>query len=286
MSENSQDSLQSLAQQHGLNLLTTLFPAGFGPKPKVNLWHLIQAAQKPLSGRESLLDAIPQYSCSKGADSKVAEIVASYTRGEPGFSNKLKAPYDTKEVTTMLARLDVVAATICDEQARDEDYMRHIINKDVARNFTAFCEDQFINGDGKKIKGLLHDSRDTTVIDSKGSPTRLVFYPRALKKYASIAGRRPSLIVLPNKEMLDLAELLMGEEPQGFPEKLFGIPVMASDFLPDDRGLILAVDEIVLVSSSLESNFEARNHDQVEVSVGCNLGLLVKRPETVAQLIL
>lgn len=284
MNETTKDALSSLASRMGLNLLDTL-PAG--AKPEVQ--HLIQAAQKRLLDRVLLLSLIPKRICSKNAGSEVEEIVGPYAPGKPGFSNRAttsdKLPCaDT--VTATMAGLNVVAATIYEEQVRDENYMRYIINEEVAPNVAGFWEDQLINGDGNKnrIAGLLHDDHDTITIESKSEPTQIDFSPRTLEEYGRKAGRTPSLIILPDNEMVRLAELQLGQDAQGFPRSLFGIPVTPSGFLLDERGLIVAVDEIVLAASSPKLKFEPRDHEQIEIIVSCNLGLLIKRPGTIAKL--
>ena len=292
MAENSKDPLISLTQQMGFNLLATM-PHKTGAKTEALLQNLIQAVQKRLHDRALLLSLIRHRFCPKDAGSKVEEIVEPYAPGEPGFSNNLlasgKLPSADK-VTVTMARLDITAAIVYKDQMQDENYMRHIINEDVARNVVTFCEDQIINGDGSKIAGLLHDSHDTIpIINKRVELFKLDFYSDALERYTKIAGRAPSLIALPNKEVMMLANLHTFQDVQGITDKLFGIPVMASDYLPGDRGLILAVDEISLASSNLELKFECdkdtlNDRERVQIIVGCNMGLLLKRPEAIARL--
>lgn len=302
MSENFEDFFTFLVEKRGFALPEN--PCQATPiKSQATLQDFIQADQKRLPSRESFLSYLPQLLCQKNAGDQVEEIVSPYAPGNPGFSNKQQALNKkllesnkrqlppAHKVTAILARIDILAETVSKKQLPDKDYMRHIINEDMPRKVVADCEQRIINGSGREIQGLLHDDRITTIIEIKGAPTQHEFYLRALQEYGGRVGRTPSIIVLPNKEMVLLTELQIGQETQGFPERLFVPSVMASDFLPEERGLILEVREIKLASSNMEFEFECngntlKDRDQVKIMVSYNLGLLLTRPKTIAQLVL
>lgn len=288
ISENTQDALSELAQRQGLNLLETLPP---GAKPE--LQHLIQANQKRLRGQESLLSLLPKSFCPKDAGSEVEEIIVPYVPGEPGSSNREKESDKPPmprayKASTILARLEVVAATIYVEQAQDKGFMHHIINGDVVREASEACERQLIKGNGNAIKGLLHDSHGPIARESEGESGRERLCLRAHKEYKKITGRQPSLIVLPNEEMFPVKHR-MRQSTRAFPDWPSITPIVTSDFLPDNLGLLLAADEIVLASSSPTLTFQyvgntPWDREQINVIVSCNIGLLVARSKTLFQL--
>ena len=177
--------------------------------------------------------------------------------------------------------------------------MRHIFNEEVPPNVVASCEDQLINGNGDGITGLLHASGATSCEGGDryqrepGSDiTRVGFLRQELQSYASRTGRRPTHIILPYAEMLELvvSGRRMANAARGFTNNLFGVPIIESKAVPEGHGLIIASDEIVLASSpGLEwefghSNSELESLDLSAIILKCKMGLLIKRPETIVRL--
>lgn len=226
------------------------------------------------------------------AGSEVKEIVDPYTEGGPGFSNKPFEPKVAKEVRAIIAKQKVVAATICKEKAQDEAYKRDVINENVVRNMVADCEKLLVYGNGEEVAGLLRDSNCTT-IERKDEPKLLDFCGRALVDFYSCYHSQPTHIVLPHEEICQLpVENPNSFSTQEYPSQLFGVPLVGSHFLPKKRGLILAVNDIILISSpGLEwefgrSNDELRTKGLSKIIIKYKVSILVRRPGAVAQLIL
>ena len=230
----------------------------------------------------------------------MAQVVQPHIAGMPGFSNNpLAQPEHYKEVQTTMAWKDVLAAMVSKEQAKDTSYIRHIFNEDVPRNVVASCEDQLINGNGAGITGLFNVGDALSVASDDRSKdagrvelTRAFFYYNALQIYVGRTGRKPTHIILPYTEILQLlaAGQRVPKATQIFPNRLFGVPVIESHAIPEGRGLMIAADEIVLASSpGLEwefghSNDELEERDLSAIFLKCKMGLLIKRPETIARL--
>ena len=224
-----------------------------------------------------------------------AQVVQPHVAGTPGFANKpLAQPehYTPNEIRATIAWQSVVAAVVIKEQADDEKYIRSVINVEVPPNVAASCEDLLINGDGSEFTGLLHSSDEERL---KPDEKQIDFFFRVLEDYASRAGRMPTHILLPYAEILRLllSKQRMTYAARGFRHKcfeVFGVPVIASDALPNNRGLLLAADEIVLaLPSGLKwkfghSNSELESLDLTAIKLEFKMGLMIKRPETIRQL--
>lgn len=192
---------------------------------------------------------------------------------------------------------EAVAALIVEEKAQEESYRHHIIIEDMIWNMVSYCEDKLINGSTNEIKGLLNVCGDISTT-RKCDQTRKEFYFRALETYVRNAGRTPTHIVLPFKEILQLhmerqgsASICIGETAQGFSNKLFGIPIIVSDALSGEHGLILTVNDIVLASSpglkwKFVREYGTLKCGKVAIILHFAMGLLVKRPEAIAKLTL
>ena len=239
----------------------------------------------------------------EGTD-KVAQVVQPYAFGAPGFSNELveqlkeDPPNKIKET---MAKRNIVAAVVLKKQADNKDYIRHIINEDVPRNVVASCEDQIINGNKSGAKGLLHADEAVSYTHSDALPnfisndaSRIPFYYHTLRAYASKANRMPTHIILPHMEIMRILDSVKttAYATQEFPNKLFGIPVIESKFIQEGRGLMLAVDEILLASSpDLEWQFGCstnalKSRGLSAIILKCKMGLLINRPETIFRLTL
>ena len=267
-------------------------------KSRGNLQDFIDVAQEAQSGQLSLLNLVHQL--REGESNRVTQVVQPHAAGTPGSSNNpLAQPEQCKEVQATMAWKSVVAAMVTKEQARDTGDIRHIFNEDVPRNVVAACEDQLINGNGAGITGLFNvgDALSVASDDDLGeneerNQTRATFYYHALQMYISRARRKPTHIILPYTEIIQLL-------PQGqkvlntarvFPNKFLGMTVIGSKAVPEGRGLMIAADEIVLASSPGlkwefgHSNDELESQDLSAIILKCKMGLLIKRPETIARL--
>lgn len=283
MSENSQDSLALLKK------LELEFPEDLSESDPVDtpgsLQDFIKAPRTYKPGQALLLDLVQQLLCETNEDSAV-RIAEPHTSREPGFSNQ-STIYTPNHTETPLCCQKVVAAIVIKEHAKDTRYRRRIINEDVVQNVVACCEDRLINN---TTKGLVR-GKDEDAMQRPGNKTRMEFYYEVLKEYAIGTSRMPTHIVLPGTEILELfEEQRRGGSYQGFSNKLFGVPVISSDALSKRRGLIIAVDELVLCSSpGLKWEFGC-NHGEFEQSdlsaimLECKMGLWSKRPETIFQL--
>ena len=292
MIENCEDFFTFLTENRGFELPEKLLvPMGI-PSQAV-LQDFIQADQKLLPGQESFLSLIPQRLYPEGADSGKEEVVQPLASRGPGFSNRLleqPEKYASSKVKTTMILEGVIAAIVTTDQALDKNYIRFVINEEVARNVVAFCEDRIINGNGSQGTGLL-DVGGANPTKILGNENRIRFYCRALREYANSARRAPTHIVLPYTEIL---ELLMEQNKAlaapGFPNKLFGIPIIESNAVPEAQGLILAIDEIFLSSyPSMKWEFghidsEARNRDLATICLGCKINLAIKCSKAIKKL--
>ncbi len=253
------------------------------------LWDFFKIANENKSGGDLLLGLVLRETGNR------AKVVQPYTSGKPGFSNKpLAQPelYTPNEVQATMAWKNVVAAVVIGQRTGEESYQDFILNYVVPRNVVASCEDQLINGTGSEITGLLHTG-DEDCLTRNEEP--IDFLHRALKEYASRAGRMPTHIVLPYTEILALlaSGQRMANAARGFRNKsfeVFGVPVIESTAIPENRGLIVAADEITLATSpGMEWEFGHRNKELESCGLSaiilkCQLGLLIKRPEAVVRL--
>lgn len=293
MSENFPDFFAILTQKLGLKLPGNV-SQGTPIQSEGSLQDFIKAPRAPLLNRVLLLDLVQPRLCHKDAGSEVKEIVGPYTFGKPGFSNVLPDTYATRVAKASMVEREVVATMIKSKKAQDEDDMRHIINENIVPDVLADCEDQLINGHKNGIEGLLQDS-DFSFIEREENQSRLDFYFLALKKYASDAGRAPTHIALPFREILQLLEeqqnnvgACLGQT--GFPNKLLGIPVIISNALPENRGLILATNDIVLLSSPRlkwifgYEEYKINIRNQAKVAVKYKMGVLIKQLKTTMRL--
>ncbi len=259
-----------------------------------SLQDFINAHHTYMPGRALLLDLVQQFPCRMEPGDDLQLVIKDSASRMPGFSNKSPGNFACTSQETMGLQ-EVIAALVIKKYEQDENYQRHIIAEDIVRNIVAYCEDKLINGCEDKIKGLLNVC-GTLSTKREEKETRKEFYCRALKEYVSNAGRTPTHIVLPFKEILqfhvdqqDGACVCIERTEQGFSNKLFGIPVISSDALSGEHGLILAVDDIVLASSpGLKWEF-IRGYGNLgcggmAILLSFTMGLLVKRPGTVAKL--
>ena len=259
-----------------------------------SLRDFINAHHTYMPGRTLLLDLVQQFPCRMKPNEDLQLAIEVSDSRTPGFSNKSPGDvaYTSKET---MGLQEVVAALVIRKYERDENYQRHIIAEDMIRSLVAYCEDKLINGCEDKIKGLLNICGAHSAIRGE-EDTRKEFYCLALEKYVRNAGRTPTHIVLPLKEILQLyieqqgsTGICIGEAAQGFSNKLFGIPVIVSDALSGEHGLILAVDDIVLASPpglrwKFVRGLGGNERNDLTIILSFTMGLLVKRPETVAKL--
>ncbi len=288
MSEKIKGFFKTITQQLVTALLKDVYPeekAG----TRVSLLDFISAPRTHVPDRVLLLDIVQKLLCKAEAVKSIS-ISEPHISRKPGFSNEPSVYTFTPQAPAILDWQEVVAAIVIKEQAGDKDYIRRIIHEDVVQNVIACCEDRLINGNKEKIIGLLNICGATTIA-RKDEKTRMEFYRQALKKYASSAGRSPTHILLPSTEIFELFdEPTMGCASQEFSNKLFGVPVIVSDAIPEGQGLIIAVDDIILCTSpGLKWRFgwcdgQNTSSELSAIFLHFRMGLLIKRPGTIAQL--
>ena len=267
-----------------------------GIETEGSIQDFIAAPRTRIPDQTLLLDLVQQLPCNGNPKENLLWAVEDSSTRELGFSNKSPEEFTPNRPKETKALLEVIAALVIKKRAQDESYKRHII-KDMIRNVVACCEDQLINGESQ-ITGLLYVCSAPSITREKDEG-RMTFYRRALKEYANKAGRAPTHIVLPFKEILQLhverpddVSVRIEETALGFSNKLFGIPVIVSDALPRERGLILAVDDIILVSFPglrwmLESEGNIlKTNGLAAITLSFTMGLTIKYPQTVARLTL
>ena len=253
-------------------------------KPWRGIWGCTLAVQMLLPEPTLLFSLSQPISWDVDRDGK--EVVVFYPPRGPGSSNKERTQLEARSPMT---RHEFVAATVIDSQAEDEIYVGRVC-EDLFKNIVAYCEDQLINGDGSKTTGLLELEGTTSII--KMYEKREDFHCRALEEYAGIARRKPTHIVLANSERLKWQEEKEEEHAAKEPLKnLREVPIIVSDLVPEERGLIIAKDDIVLVASPLELKFGCKDGDlsakgQSQIIASFDMGLAAKHPEAIAQLIL
>ena len=289
---NCEDFFTFLIEKRGFELPKGLSVPMDIPSQAI-LQDFIQADQKRLPGRESFLNLIPQRPYPECAGSGKEKVVQPQASMGPGFSNRLleqPEKYISSKTKTTTIMENVIAAIVTEKQALDKNYIRFVINEEVARNVVAFCEDQIINGNGNQVTGLLSvGGVDSAVRSGDENSTR--FYCRALREYTNSVGRTPTHIILPYTAILELlTEQNMALAALGFPNKLFGIPIIESNAVPEAHGLIIAVDEIFLSSCpGMEWEFryvdsEARNRNLARICLGCKINLVIKHSKTIKKL--
>ena len=273
-----------LTRQLGLDLPEDVSPDR-PRKSKSSLQALVQASLVHWPERDLLLGLVQPRPGDVAREGD--EAVVFFVSKEPGFSSK-KGPEQKARVA--MTRHEFAATTVIEEQVWDDNY-RSRVYEDVVKNILAYCEDQLINGDGSKVTGLL-ELNNATPIKKDKDESREDFYCRALNEYANITGRKPTHIILSNREQLKWhAEKGMAYAAREFPQQLIEVPIMALDLVPEDRGLILAVDDIILASSLVEWEFGFKNYQssakgQSRIIVSFEMGLIIKRPEAIVQLVL
>lgn len=267
-----------------------------GVETEGSIQDFIAAPRTRTPGQTLLLDLVQQLPCNGNPEESLLWAVEDSSTRTLGFSNESPEKFTPNRPKETKALLKVIAALVIEKRARHESYKRHII-KDIIRNVVACCEDKLINGNSQ-ITGLLNVCSAPSIIRGKDE-RRITFYHRALEEYANNAGRTPTHIVLPFKEILQLHVERQDDvgvdiegTAAGFSNKLFGIPVIVSDALPRERGLILAADDIILVSFPglswvLESEGSIlKTNGLVAIILSFTMGLSIKYPKTVARLTL
>lgn len=210
-------------------------------------------------------------------------------------------------IVTTIARK--VSVPIADEDARSETKKMRFINEilpgEVAKDF----ENQAINGDGRStnnnLEGLFfRPAEPSAESDKYTDPHYKLIYERtdenlvefclgALAKYRRPwpdgAGREPTHIILPvgSWEQLLEQKKRSGNQPLASDlDRLWNLPILASDFVPEGRGLVLAIDDIALVlADGLHWEFGQRPEGIEQgfsiTSVTHNANLLIKHPQSI-----
>lgn len=302
MSETFKDFFDFLIRKLGLAIPEDFSQEEEPHTAQGSLQDFIQVPRAPRLDRFLLLDLVQHCLLEKNVGCVVTELVDPYAPGKPGDSNRQHKQFEllvAKEVKAVITRRVVAAATIIEEQARDEEYKRSVINENVVESVITDCEQWLFNGIEEKIRSLPPDSSNT-IIERKGKTSLVDFCYEAIIEYMG-SSHGPSTytaLVLRREEMQQLlvehqnnpGPLVLS--PKGHPISLFGIPLVESYDLPMKRGMLLKANDITLVSSpGLEwvfgsSNDELRDRDLSKIIVKYKVGLLIKRPEEIAQLVL
>ena len=299
MNETFSDFFDFLTRKLGLAI-----PEDFSQEApltsKGSLQDFIQVPRVPRLVRFLLLDRVQHCLCEKKAGCVVTELVDPYAPGKPGDSNRQNKPFKllvAEKASAVMTERVVAAATIINDQAKDEGCNRRAINEDVVSSMLLDCEQLLFNGIKEGIRKLPSDSSNT--ITRKGKPSLVDACGDAIGEYMS-SSHGPSadtVLVLRREEMQQLLVEHQNPGPlvlshKGHPIRLFGVPLVESDDLSEKRGLLLKADDITLFSSpGLEwvfgrSNDELRDRDWSEIIVKYTVGLMLKRPEEIAQLVL
>lgn len=195
--------------------------------------------------------------------------IATGPPGAPGEHSQGGRFSSTCELTVpTIAR--TINLPISNECAEDELGRRQFIHDVLSRIVEGDLEYQVINGDGNEaennIRGLFFRPSKPSK-ESEGYPdphdkltcertdeNLVEFYLRALAKYRRPcpggAGREPTHIILPVASWAQL----MNQKKQSRSDplasnldKLWKLQILASDFIPEGRGLVLAIEDIKLV---------------------------------------
>lgn len=165
---------------------------------------------------------------------------------------------------------------------------------------------QVLNGDGSKAnKGLFfRPSKPSTEHDRQTDPhfkltceyvgeNLLEFYLGALDKYRRPwpkgAGREPTHIILPveiKAQLMNLKKQSGSQLPADDLGKLWNLHILASDFIPKGRGLVLAIDDMALVSASyMNLGFSQQLKYQIPgwsiISVILEASLVIASPQSI-----
>lgn len=172
-----------------------------------------------------------------------------------------------------------VFATMTNEQANDVVMAKAYLNDVIARLLAEDLEDQLLNGNGMNgntnvrgnMSGILanvghtQDFGDNTSANSGGADTfadnaYLIKYLRSMRTFWSkrgadnAAGKAPSHLVLPYTAKVDMmsqrdtqGRFLWANTISGDYSSLFGIPLVLSDYLPENTGLLCNIGDCALV---------------------------------------
>ena len=138
----------------------------------------------------------------------------------------------------------------------------------------------------------------------------LDFYLRALTAYiaprpggtrdeiadanaAGGAGRMPTHILMPYQEKMRLMSVtdkegryMWANTVQGDFLSLWGLPILVSDYVPEERGAIVAIDDMaIVIRQGMEWSFGLNGYDMVRdqttMAVRHRAAFLVKRPKSI-----
>ena len=185
------------------------------------------------------------------------------TSGKQSRSNRSSPQSQTHEVVVpTIAR--ITRLPITDECAENESQRMQFIDGLLSRIVEGDIEYQLINGDGSanNIRGLFFHPAEPNgsgryadphyKLAGKRTGEDLVeFYQGALDKYRAPwpegAERNPTHIILPVESWTQLKKQSDSHTPVGDLEKLWNLRIMASNFVPEGRGLILDINHLALV---------------------------------------
>lgn len=209
-------------------------------------------------------------------------------------------------VTTTQQRIHV---PIANEWEKSQPHgQRFIAEVLLPQALAGVLEHYVLNGDSNRanaIKGLFfRPPKPSTEHDKHTDPhfkltcryageNLLEFYLRALAKYRRPwpegSGREPTHIILP----VEIKAQLMSQKKQSGSQpstddldKLWNLHILASDLIPKDRGLILAIDDTALVLASDINQAFSQKPKYLKpgwsfMSAVLDVGLLIKYPQSI-----
>lgn len=210
-----------------------------------------------------------------------------------------------EKIVTMVKR--AVFATITSEQANDVNVAKAYLNQILLRLVAEDLENQLLNGDGgtNNLRGLLQTTgrlefqRET----SGGSAVNklLLTYLKAAGFYwrrrGLGAGKAPSHLVMPYPEKTRAMEqtdtqgrFMWSNAVTGDFSAMWGIPIVLSDYMPDETAMYINVGDVALVvKSGVDVQFGLNGtdfqNDRASVRIKHRCQTLVKRAKSVMSIV-
>lgn len=286
MSFNLNEFLEFLTQQRGIELPKDVAQA--------NLPYFTKAALALDPNRFLFLHLAQPRPGEVGRQGR--EAVVFFTSNEPGSSNRKEPAKGNEPRLPKEPSLEARAImtehelTVAATEDQVHESLRSLVYDTAVLTLAEYCEELLVKGDGNERKGLL-DVRSAEPIAKNKEESWEKFCHRALMERASKIRPSPTHIVLSNIDKHNWHAEEMKRAAQEFPKQPWGTPLITLDAVPKGRGLILSVNDIDLASSPLKWEFrcgkdEPRAGGQSEIIIRWEMGLIIRRPEAITQLIL
>ena len=256
-----------------------------------------------------LTSIMPQLFCSSGTNTLCYPVELKCDPDRQGASGKQSQSdrfSSTCELTVpVIARK--ITLPIAEECIKSEPQLSRFIETILSRIVVGDLEYQVINGDGNganNIRGLFFRPAEPSKESDRCSDPHykltcertdenlVEFCLKALAKYRRPcpdgAEREPTHIILPAGSWAQL--MSQKKQSDGHPlagdlDKLWNLKILASDFVPEGRGLILAIDDMALVlADGLDWEFGQwlgpfKGYSGISVTHKANL--LIKYPRSI-----